>query len=142
MVVPKLLKDFVKYETKEFKVTIPENCKYVYTNKVYVPLFTVFKEKSNSLTNYKNKNLVQHTNRTKAEFLIQKYRISESEILDNIVNKPPETKPIRKEVLNTSTTPPTPILLIIVNLSLIEYCRANIFTGFFNRLLILLKTSI
>jgi hypothetical protein len=77
---------------------------------------TVFKEKTKSLNNYRNKTLIQHTNKTKAEFLIQKYRISEAEILDNIINKSPEIKnTVRKDVLNTSTMPPTPILLIIDN---------------------------
>ena len=111
-----ILNDFVKFEVNKFKVDIPSNCKYVHTGNVYVPLMTVFKEKTKSLTNYRNKNLVQYTNRTKAEFLIQKYKISEAEILDNIVNKQPEVKSSTiKNVVNTSTTPPTPILLIIDN---------------------------
>ena len=111
-----LLNDFVNFEIEEFKTKIPDNCKYIRTGKIFVPLFTVFKEKTNSLGNYKNKNLIQHTNRTKAEFLIQKYKISETEILDNIVNKVPEIKSsIRKDVLNTSTIPPTPVMLIIDN---------------------------
>ena len=69
-----LLSDFVKYECTKFNVNIPSNCKYVHTGNVYVPLMTVFNEKTKSLNNYRNKNLVQHSNRTKAEFLIQKYK--------------------------------------------------------------------
>ncbi len=111
-----ILNDFVKYETKEFKIKIPDNCKYVRSGKVFVPLLTVFKEKTNSLGNYFNKNLIQHTNRRKAEFLIQRYKISETEILDNIVNKVPEIKSsIKKDVLNTATIPPTPVILVIDN---------------------------
>tara|TARA_Y100000768_G_scaffold386940_1_gene376649 strand:+ start:745 stop:2112 length:1368 start_codon:yes stop_codon:yes gene_type:complete len=111
-----ILNDFVKYEFDNFKVDIPSNCTYVKSGRVFVPLLTVFKEQTKSINNLKNKNLVNETNRRNAERLIQKYKISESEILDNIVNKVPEFKPtVKKDVINTATTSPTPILLIIDN---------------------------
>ncbi len=110
-----ILNEFVKYEVDEFKVDIPSNCRYVPNGKVFVPLLTVTKEQTASLKNLRNKTLVQNTRTKRAEHLIYKYKINEQEILDNIVNKTPEVKPTMKNVINTSTTPPTPILLIIDN---------------------------
>ena len=111
-----MLNDFVKYEFDIFKVDIPSNCKYVKSGKVFVPLLTVFKEQTKSINNFKNKNLINETNIRNAERLVQKYKITENEILDNIINKVPDFKLcVKKDVINTSTTPPSPILFIIDN---------------------------
>ncbi len=110
------INDFVSYECEEFKTTIPDNCRYVPNQKVYTPLLTVKSKNKKLLEKFKLQNLIDSQTRKKSEQLIQKYKITENEIIENIINKVPQINASApKNIINTSVTPPTPISIVIDN---------------------------